>query len=528
MQQPARLFRLASSAWLMTLATLPATASASSGCTDSPPQVDLSAATLADCTAASLRTAISAGGSVRLSGCSTPIVISPAIVINTDLVFDGGGATLSGAGNNGIFVVQALRRVHMQHLTLRDGVDDSGGFTPGGGAIRGAQFGYLTLVDMQFLDNRSEGLGGEDGGGAVLKDEGGKLTVFNSVFRDNLATNGGAIKSLLSNVQIVNSSFIGNTARGGNNGGGAVFLDGLVTRVLPGYAPPGATVDGYGKGRFCGLLFSANDVGNALDFNATGRQGGALFTHTYPVTGNSARVEIERSVFIDNRAAQDGGGLRIGTSDSGGDGGSAQLAHLLVRDNRAGNHGGAIRLSDANASLDNVTLVGNCAGDLGPACTSGSDAGGGLGGGLAAFDRSYQLQRVSVMRNRAAGFSGALVTRPSSTVSRSLIANNEVGNSFGTTRNCGVPSLLDGSLSFEWPAPQGNAFEPGCGVASITDPVLALTATSCQEQVGAASALAAVQVYLPGASVPSVAGVPIAGAVCPASVDVIFRSGFDP
>jgi len=76
--------------------------------------------------------------------------------------------------------------------------------------------------------------------------------------------------------------------------------------------------------------------------------------------------------------------------------------------------GGAIRLSDANASLANVTLVGNCAGSLGPDCASGTDAGGGLGGGLAAFDRSYQLQRVSVMRNRATGFSGALVTRAQS------------------------------------------------------------------------------------------------------------------
>jgi len=528
MHQKLNLAFLAIKSSLIVACLLPVAAYSASGCPDLPPQVNLAGATLAACSSSSLRAALNAGGTVRLSGCSAPIVISPPIVINANVVFDGGGATLSGGNSNGIFVVQPLRRVHMQNMTLRDGVDNTGGFTPGGGAIRGAQFGYLTLVDMQFVNNRSAGLGGEDGGGAVIKDEGGKLTVFNSVFRDNLATNGGAIKVLLSNAQIVNSSFINNTARGGNNGGGAVFLDGLVTQVLPSYAPVGALVDGYGKGRFCGLLFSGNVVGDILDFNATGRQGGGLFTHTYPVTGNTARVEIERSVFIGNRAAQDGGGLRIGTSDAGGDGGTAQMLHLLVRDNRAGNHGGAIRLTDANASLDNVTLVGNCAGDLSPTCTSGTDAGGGLGGGIAAFDRSYQSQRLSVMRNRAAGFSGALVTRPQSTLTRSLIANNEAGNSFGVTRNCGAPSLLDGSFSFEWPAPQGNMFEPGCGVASIINPALALTPTSCSERAGAASESAPLQVYLPGAAVPSTAGLPVAGAVCPERLDANFRSGFEP
>jgi hypothetical protein len=515
-------------AFLLACALLPSTLVAASGCADPTPQVDLSGAIVADCSASGLRTALSAGGTVRLSGCSMPILISPPIVINANVVFDGGGATLSGGGNNGIFVVQPLRQVHMQNLTLRDGVDDSGGFTPGGGAIRGAQFGYLTLVDMNFFNNRSSGMGGEDGGGAVLKDEGGKLTVFNSVFRDNLATNGGAIKALLSNTQIVDSSFIDNTARGGNNGGGAIFLDGLVTRVLPGYAPVGATVDGYGKGRFCGLLFSGNVVGNTLDFNTTGRQGGGLFTHTYPVTGNSTRIEIERSVFIGNRAAQDGGGLRIGTSDAGGNGGSALMSHLLLRDNRAGNHGGAIRLSDANASLENTTLVGNCAGDLAATCTSATDSGGGLGGAVAVFDRAYQAQRISVMRNRAAGFSGGLSTRPESSLSRSLIAYNNVGNSFGTTRNCGAPALLDGAFSFEWPAPQGNVFEPGCGVANISDPALAQTPTSCGENAGAASASTPLQVYLPGVVVPRVAGVPTAGAICPDQLDTLLRNGFEP
>jgi len=512
------------SALVLVLTTSPAVAQ--SGCPDQATVVDFSGASVAACNAASLRTALAAGGRVRLAGCTSPIILTQPIVLNANVDFDGAGATLSGGGSSGIFVIDRLRRVHLQNLTLRDGVDASAGFTPGGGAIRGAQFGDLSVLNVVFENNRSEGLGGEDGGGAVMKDEGGKLTVFNSVFRNNLATNGGAIKALLTNVQIVNSSFIGNSARGGNNGGGAIFLDGLVTRALPTYAPPGATIDSYRKGRFCGLLVRDNTVGDALDFNNTGRQGGGIFTHTYPIGGASTRIEIERSVFINNRAAQDGGGIRIGSSDSGGDGGSAWLAHVLLRDNRAGNHGGAIRLSDANLRVFNSTLIGNCAGDLGALCSASIDGGGGLGGGIAAFDRDYDVSRLTVARNRAAGFSGALVTRAGGSFTASIAADNTVGNSFGVTRNCGSPSLLNGAASFEWPAPAGNQFEPGCGAANLLNPAVASLPSSCLTTVGAASETQAMGVYAVGVNVPRLGGVATAGAVCPESVDLIFADGF--
>jgi predicted outer membrane repeat protein len=513
-----------------------------SGCTDVAPTLATASATpVAACTQAALVTAIAqvGNGSIRLpAGCS--LTLTSPIQVNQDLTIEGNSATISGNNTTQLFIVNrnnALSRGYnfaLQNATLTQGYDT----TTGGAAVRGAQFGSMTFVNVTMTNNTSASTGGEDGGGAIFKDEGGKLTIFNSTFSGNTATNGGAIKSNGADVQVVNSTFDSNHARGGNNGGGAYFLDGLesLTPKTPisqgGYAPDGYTVDTYGKGRFCGVLFRNNSVAGSYDANQTGRQGGGLFTHTYTKSGNIpgttftvqpgySLIEVERSVFVGNTSYDSGGALRLG-----GDGGGvfAAITSDTFLQNVAGNHGGAIRLSSANANFRNLTIAGNCANVNGNVadCTSTSTAGG-IGGGIVAFENQYNLDRVTLLSNRSASYGGATsqntgVSIPGS-LTNSLIINNKAANPYnGITNNCAGPLFTSGANSYEWPSPQFNQYDAGCGASNIADPQLS-TPTSCSTIAGSSQTGMSLShsVYLPSATGPVArsSGVPAAGAVCP-------------
>ncbi|TAG00089.1 MAG: fibronectin type III domain-containing protein [Betaproteobacteria bacterium] len=501
----------------------------------------MTGATAASCSASGLQSAINSSTSGRVSlpaACS--ITLSTPITVNRDIVIDANGATISGSNVTRIFEIgrnNAMNRgfdFTLMNAALINGRDSGSG----GGAIRGAQFGTITVLNSSFQDNVSLGTGGEDGGGALFKDEGGKLTLFNSTFRNNTATNGGAVKSLGANVQVVNSAFEGNVSRGGNNGGGAYFLDGLEVRTPKqpisggGYAPDGYTVNSYGKGRFCGVLFRNNSVGGQHDFNLTGRQGGGLFTHTYSIGGQPipgtpyftaagfTLIEVERSIFEGNTAADGGGALRLG-----GDGGNtavpSEVSSSMFVGNRAGNHGGAIRMSLVDANYVNATLADNCANGDGSVlgCTSNSSSAG-IGGGIVGFEKQYNVTRLTVVRNRAASYGGGLNQNGGSSVvgamSNSIVAANAAGNPFNNiTNTCAGPLFTNGSASYQWPAPTSAQFDAGCGAANSVNPAVSTTKTLCTTTAGSSTLNASHYVFAPGANVTAAAGVPVAGALCP-------------
>ena len=454
------------------------------------------------------------------------------------MAVDGNGATISGNNATQIFHVDrdfsqsSGSNFTLVNATLRNGRDSGSG----GAAVKGAQFGNMTFINVSFLDNVSQGTGGEDGGGAIFKDEGGKLTVFNSHFAGNTATNGGAIKSLLSNVQIINSSFANNTARGGNNGGGAIFVDGLAQNTTPkplasgGYAPNGYIFDIYGKGRFCGILLKNNSVGGQHDINTTGRQGGGLFTHVYTKTGiitgttfelkpGYNTIEIERSIIEDNTAYDGGGGIRFG----GDGGGTASVTDSVIRSNKGGNHGGGVRFSSTNGNFINTTIADNCANVDGNVanCLSNSLSGG-IGGGIVAFENQYNLDRVTLLRNRSASYGGATSQNTGVSVIgsmvNSLVVNNTAGNPFGVTQNCAGPTFTGGAGSYQWPTPQFNTFDLGCGAAaSNINPVLGVSPTMCPlRAAGSAVSSSPFVVFAPGVSLPAANGSATnAGSKCP-------------
>ncbi len=455
------------------------------------------------------------------------------------MAIDGNGATISGNSTTRIFedsrqyADSTGSDFTLVNATLTNGRDSGSG----GAAVKGAQFGKMTFVNVNFSNNVSNGTGGEDGGGAIYKDEGGKLTVFNSHFSGNTATNGGAIKSLLSNLQIVNTSFVNNVARGGNNGGGAIFIDGLAQNSTPkplasgGYAPNGYLFDTYGKGRLCGVLLKNNTVGNLHDPNGTGRQGGGLFTHTYTKTGTIpgtsfdiktgySRIEVERTIVEANTASDGGGGMRFG----GDGGGTANVLDTIIRNNKGGEHGGGVRFSKTDGNFTNTTIADNCANVNGNVanCTSTS-TGGGIGGGIVAFENQYNLNRVTMLRNRSASYGGAAsqTTNVSVTGSivNSLVANNTAGNPYGTAQNCSGPKFTNGAGSYQWPGVPGtDPNDLGCGTATRNvNPNLGATPAACPLRIAGSSIVSSpMVVFVPATSVPtSVGGSTNAGSSCP-------------
>jgi hypothetical protein len=115
----------------------------------------------------------------------------------------------------------------LQNATLAQGRDTA----TAGAAVRGAQFGSMIFINVSFSNNRLGWHRWRRRRGAVCKDEGGKFTIFDSNFTHNLAANGGAVKSNFADVQVVNSTFENNTARGGNNGGGAFTARAILKKL---------------------------------------------------------------------------------------------------------------------------------------------------------------------------------------------------------------------------------------------------------------------------------------------------------
>jgi len=372
-----------------------------------------------------------------------------------------------------------------------------------------------------------------DGNGVTLS--GNNATQIFDIGRNYLKDRG--VYFALQNATLINDRDAGAGAGAINNGGGAIFQDGLQPLGYPpvigspgGYTPVGYQRDSYGKGRFCGVLFTGNTVGNLHDSNNTGKTGGGLFRYVYvpvaanPVSGGDTLVEIERSMFDGNRAYGGGGALHLGGNGNTDD---ASVRDSVFRNNRAGGGaGGAISMYERNANFSNITLADNCINTGGNTVDcSGSSNSDGTGGGIGTWSGRYNVDHATVVRNRAAAYSGALnqnsTAGKTGALTNSILSANTSGNSFGVAKNCSNPVFTNGANSYQWQALSArntaDPYDPGCGAATENiDPLVSATPTVCTGRIaGSSFSNAPMVVFLPGQ--PAVlAGA--AGAACPDSV----------
>jgi predicted outer membrane repeat protein len=375
----------------------------------------------ATCTEAGLNAALAGGGSITFN-CGGPVTITitrtKSIAANTSV--DGGGqVTFSGGGSTGsqfrLFEVRPGVTLSLSNLTLRDAFVP----TEGGGAIRNQ--GALNVTHVTFLNNVAAS------GGAILTfGSAAAVHVTNSTFSNNSADtpqvggSGGAIDQRDGQVTISGSTFAGNHAqRGGDGGAIHTFSLGHLSVTTSSFTNNVAHFSG-------GAIASGNAMalnGSTLTGN-TASDGGALWSGG---TGSA----VSGSTIRANRATDDGGGIMTGggtlaVTRSTLDGNTAAqfgggientftsltVSNSRITSNRAGADGGGINTSNQLA-IDHTTLSGNVA--------------TGNGGGVAqkAFGLRNTITASTLSGNRAGNSGGALMTVAGSIFTYdTTIANN--------------------------------------------------------------------------------------------------------
>ena len=241
--------------------------------------------------------------------------------VSTSVTIQGGGRSVSGAGDNRLFIVEESGHLRLEDLTLSGGGAQAG--SPSclpdadwtwpelvGGAI--CNRGILDISASNFSDNSAKyggaiynngelsvsvsefsGNSGRDSGGAIFNDDEGHVSVSGSEFSDNSAvrTFGGAIYNN-GELSVSGSEFSGNSA--GN--GGAIYNNGELSvsdsEFSGNSAQWGAAITNNGELSVSGSEFSGNSAEYA---------GGAII--------NGGEASVSDSEFNGNRAGTSGGAI---------------------------------------------------------------------------------------------------------------------------------------------------------------------------------------------------------------------------
>jgi hypothetical protein len=158
------------------------------------------------CTENALRNAASTGGYITFNCGDAPLVISiqSGIQTGSETVIDGGSGdiTLDGGGTSQILIAPSGSSLSVRNLRFMNGKAPESEEADGiGGAVAGEWRSKVEIRNCIFEDNTAG-----RGGGAVAVWTGSSLTIVGSTFVGNRSYYGGAVYSLLSPLQIVNSS----------------------------------------------------------------------------------------------------------------------------------------------------------------------------------------------------------------------------------------------------------------------------------------------------------------------------------
>lgn len=401
----------------------------------------------ADCNEEAIRSAVEAGGTIRVECPDAPVVFTEQMVVSRDTVLDGAGVTvLDGGGTTRLLFKQSGPDLYLQDITIVRGqapealgnseVDQANWFDWAGGAIlvQGHQVlervgGGLFAKNLVCRDSATGSSTRDPVTGQILDTgTGGCVYVFHSRFHcdgceltGNRATNGGAVGSLGSKIQLTNSTCVGNEARydastNDNQGfGGCHYQDG--TETAPGedetnyvhmcgnyFADNHVDASGGAVSIFYrqGTITSIAQVSNVFEANTSGesgelyQSGGGLYVFVDPNTrldwapdeGPDTFV-ISGNAFIDNSSEYFGGGasiyniwdtatrfdnnlflrneVRTRDQSTGGGGGLGligaffDLEHNTFVGNRANNWAGGISMGDGGVALRNNLFFDNSA-----------------------------------------------------------------------------------------------------------------------------------------------------------------------
>ena len=443
--------------------------------------------TPASCTEAALRTAVAAGGKIAFAcgAAEKTITLTSVIEVNVSADLEGAGrVVLSGGQTTRLFTVMGRNRVlTLRNITIRDGYFNNITSTSGAdrdnrgaGGIHVNPFGGIIAENVKFLNNisvRGGGLGGERNGGAVSTHESPVAVFYNSLFQGNGGHLGSGINNLLTNLEVVNSSFLDN--RTFDEGfGGAIYSDGGFRTYDNPNAVSTSPYTSNGTINVCGSLFSGNRGGYS---------GGAMYTCGYA----NDQTTVDRSLIKDNYAGDNVKRIATGGGIASGCNGRLTVKNSTIANNTVKGYGGGIWQNIGSSSsgpplnrlvLLNSTITGNIT-TLGP--KNGVDAegkdtydfgDGGVGGGVLIDnqDSPAVLNNVTITNNTSGRGGGVFLKEPNrATGTNLIIANNQSTNAFNQMKNCSA-LFETASALIEFPA----RTSPECAAAPLgTDPRLA-------------------------------------------------------
>ena len=292
--------------------------------------------TRASCTGDAFRKAVAHGGRIWFDcGPDTITIVldKPAKVFNDslpDIVIDGKGkVALSGGNKSRILYMntcdslqhwttshcqdQDHPRLTLQNLTFVDGDSRTETQYAGGGAVW-SRGGRLKVVNCRFFRNVAALVGPDVGGGAIRafsQSKGLPVYVVNSTFgavgHGNVASNGGALSSIMVNWSVYNSLFVGNQAVGnggnpekagtpGGGSGGAIYNDGnTLTLTISGSRFEKNEVNAFGAA----IFFVSNNHDGLIrltDTRISGNIGGSWYAEPGISMHPDTRREIVNSV----------------------------------------------------------------------------------------------------------------------------------------------------------------------------------------------------------------------------------------
>jgi predicted outer membrane repeat protein len=361
------------------------------------------------CTEEALRAAASSGGYITFQCGDAPLVIPihNGIRVGSETVIDGGSADISldGGGTSQILIAPQGSSLSVRNLRFINGKAPESEEADGiGGAVAGEWRSKVEVRDCVFEDNTAG-----RGGGAVAVWTGSSLTIVGSSFTGNRSYYGGAVYSLLSPLQIVNSTFYENdTIDNGWGEGGAIATDGA--SEYPDDATGGAV-------EICGVQIRNN---HGL------RSGGGVYVWVYPPD----QVVIDRTTVESNEIGGSGlgGGMRVSN-------GEIEIKASSFVSNKSDNHGGALYLDCAPiCEISNTTFYNNEAGAYGGAISSGD---------------TMNINNATFMKNSAGGHGGALFGGDKFTVHNSIFVDNTAGNPWNQANNCGATGTGDHVLQWQ-------------------------------------------------------------------------------
>ena len=374
------------------------------------------------------------GGALYLDAGSRANIRDTQFVSNTS--YGAYGGAISNVG------FMTLTNVLMSRNVLTPAIFPFG--NESGGAFTNYTNARAILISSQLISNTSTVYGGAIGNFSIL-------TITGSTISENRSRNGGGIYAYgTSQLAIVNSAIISNSAIGGSYGGGIL---------------------NYGTLTLTRINMSLNLADIALTLGIEG--GGALANLP------SGRVTIDQSSIRDNATNGAGGGI--------GNRGTLVMANSSIARNSAAFGGGVANQAydfdePASVAISNTLVTENSATSVLDGAAGGVYAAGGStemtstrfvsntaptrGGGFARDGGMARLFDVTFDGNRTNGNGGGVSIRGSNsriTVDRSLFVRNQAGLSGG-----GMSSSTPGTWLTNTTFSANSAAVDGGGFADLS------------------------------------------------------------